>query len=639
MEQYFTSNTVPIHSIRIEKGEKWTLIDETGNTYVDLSTSTLNLALGHREPHIQEAVQQQMDKVWFVPTYFQNQAYLELCKLLVSQAPPGICVVNARQCNGADCVDTAIKMALLHTRRSKILCLRGGWHGASLGTLPLASMYNYHRISFLPDVEYSEKPTVSSLLQLVKLSPRAAAVVLDPIGVSNGVFAPSLVKEDMQTLRKLCSENGITLIFDEVQSFGYMGEFLFASAMLDVVPDIICISKALGAGLPLSATLCKDEYRAVLVKKEAEYTCGGQPLPCVAAVQFIKTALSLKDQITKNLASLESLVKTLSLQCSYLTFQQAGFVVGITRRDGMYVKPWILRVYRLALEKGLIIRNNYCNLLIKAPVITPPEVLEEAFTKLYQIFEVCEKELATPSQLYADLIKNGGELTTLTRVKKRPPVSDQWEYVGALLAQISTTLSVKKIDADEQVQLCRRLISHNIPAAEMRDVDGCPEYTYQPGTSMDFFMNDHCNSDPGLINGLVLEHQRYVEMAHDAGISIPDRWPGNAIVSHHSLTLIDFDLTYSDSTESTLTLFAFEEVFSTFQCVSWVRGNSALQQDLADRLCYAVFQRQGQLALTLWEKMIKFYSNPDKLFLPESLSHVDYMSGIDALNKGFKRSV
>lgn len=641
MEPYsfFTSNTLPGHQYRIVNGEKWTLTDEAGNKYLDLSSSTLNLSLGHQNRYVKDAVQRQMEEVWFVPTYFQHQAYFQLSELLVSQAPPGICVVNARQCNGSDCVDTAVKMALLHTRRSKILCLRGGWHGSSLGTLPLSSMHRYHRINFLPDVEYSDKPTISSLLKLIQLHPRAAAVLFDPVGVSNGVFTPSYIKEDVHRIRKLCTENGITLIFDEIQSFGYMGESLYASTLLDVVPDIICISKALGAGLPLSATLCKDQYRAVIPRKEAEYTHGGQPLPCVAAIQSIKTTLHLKEQIAKNLAGLERLVEKLSLQFTYLTFHQAGFIVGISRRDGVYVKPWVLRVYTLALENALLIRNNYRNILIKPPIITTPEVLEEAFVKLAQVFETCERELDVPSQLYADLVKTNPNPPLLTWIKKRPPVSDQWEYVGALLAHISPNLSVRKINATEQVQLCKKLIDSNIPAAEMRDIDGSPEYTYQPGVSMDFFMNDHCSSDPGLINGLVLEHQRYVEMSHDAGISIPDRWPGNAIVYGQSLCLIDFDLTYSDSTNSTVTLFAFEEVFSTFQCVSWVRGNPTLKQDLADRLCYAVIQRHSQLALTVWEDMIKFYSNPDKLALPESLSHTDYMNGIDALNKGFKKAL
>ena len=620
-----------LYTSKIVKGKKWTLTDEAGNKYLNLSSS---LALGHRD-EIKDAVQQKMEEFWFVPNHFQHRAYFDLCELLVKQAPPGICVVNARQCNGSDCVESAVKMAMLHTRRNKFLCLPTASHGSNFSTLPLCSLNKYNRrINFLPDVEYSDEPTISSLLQLVQRYPGAAAVVLDPTGVSNGVFTPSLIKEDIHRIRKFCTENGIVLIFDEVQSFGFMGESLFASTVLDVVPDIICISKALGNGFPIAATLCKDEYRDLLVRREADYTNGGQPLTCTAAIQSIKTALSLKEKIAKNLAGLKDLVKKLSLQFSYLDFQQAGFMVGIGRKDRVYDVPWALRAYSLALEHSLLIRLSHHSILIKPSTITPFEVLEEAFSKLAQIFETCERELANPSQLYTELLNCNP--TLLTRIKKEPPVSGYLESMSTLLALISPTLSVQKNNTLGQVQFCKKLIDYGIPVVEIACVDGSLEYTYQSGVSMDVFINDHCSSDPGLVNGLVLKHQLYVEMAHDAGSSLPDRWPGNAIVNNRSIKLINFDTTYSDSTNSTSTLFAFEEVFSAFQCVSCVTGNPALQQDLADRLCYGIIQRQGQLAITVWENMIKAYNCPNKLTLPESLSHSEILKGIGALNKGFR---
>ena len=633
---YCATNTLPSNRNIFVKAEKCTLTDEAGKSYLDFTAATLNMALGHSNLQIKNAVQQQMEEVWFIPTHFQHQSYFDLCNLLVSQAPPGICAVNARQSNGTDCVESAIKMALLYTRRSKILCLSTGFHGSSLATMSLYSPYRYNSyMKFLPDVEYSDEPTISSLLKLVQRCPKAATVILDPAGVSNGTFNPSLIKEDIHRIRKFCTENGIVLIFDEVQSFGFMGESLFASTVLDVVPDIICISKALGNGFPIAATLCKEEYRDLLHRNDANFTHGGQPLTCAAAVQSIKTTLSLKEQIAKNLAGLESLVKKYSQQLTYLDFTQAGFMVGISRKDRVYDIPWSLRVYKLALENFVFIRHTDGSILIKASTIIPFEELEEAFSKLAQIFETCERELANPSQLYTDLLNCNP--TLLTRIKKEPPVSAYLESMSTLLALISPTLFVQKNNTLEQVQFCKKLIDYSIPVVEIACVDGSLEYTYQSGVSMDVFINDHCSSDPGLVNGLVLKHQLYVEMAHDAGSSLPDRWPGNAIVNNRSIKLINFDTTYSDSTNSTSTLFAFEEVFSAFQCVSCVTGNPALQQDLADRLCYGIIQRQGQLAITVWENMIKAYNCPNKLTLPESLSHSEILKGIGALNKGFKK--
>ena len=637
--EYFTVNTLPKQQYRIVKGEKWTLTDESGNQYLDLCSTSANMVLGHTNHEMNEALKKQVEELWFVPSLFQHQAYFDLCELLVKQTPPGISAVNARQCNGTDCVDTAIKMALLHTRRKKILCLTGAYHGASLSTMPLCWVHRYNRrINHILDIEYSERPTISSLLQLVQQHPDAAAVVFDPAGVKQGVFTPSLIKDDVHRIRKFCTENGITLIMDEVQTFGFMGESLFASTVLDVVPDIICLGKALGCGVPIAATLCKDEYRAVIPKNEAEYTCGGQPLTCVAAVQSIKIMLSLKEETTKNLAGLTSLVNKLAQQFPHLTFTQSGFMVGIGRKDGMYVKPWASWVCKLALDDRIIIRMYYFTLLLKPPIITPFDVLEGVFTKLAQILETCERELAVPSQHYTDLTMSKCNLTPLTRIKKEPPLPGHLESMSAVLAHISPNLSARKSDATEQVQLSRKLFTINIPSLEIQNIGGCLEHTYQSGIAMDAYITDHSSSDPALVNGLVLKHQLYVEMAHDAGISLPNRQPGNALVNGYSLTLVNFDMTYCDSTNSTSTLFAFEEVFSSFQCVSCVKVNPTLQQDLADRLCYGIVQRQGQLAITVWESMIEAYKCPNDITLPESLSHSDYLKGIGALNKGFKNA-
>ncbi len=87
---------------------------------------------------------------------------------------------------------------------------------------------------------------------------------------------------------------------------------------------------------------------------------------------------------------------------------------------------------------------------------------------------------------------------------------------------------VEKVEAKPQELICKKLQRAGIPAVEIVATseghpEGHPEYTYQPGISMDFYIDEHCSSDPGMVNGLVLEHQRYVEMTHDTGISTPDR--------------------------------------------------------------------------------------------------------------------
>ena len=607
---FLTTNCLPSEKYRIIHGEGLIVTDEVGKQYVDLSSATLNMALGHRYPAITKAVSNQMDKVWFVSTNFQNPAFYELGKLLVEVAPYGISAVNLRLCNGADAVDNAIKMARLYTMRKKLLCMHGGWHGESSSTLPLCSFNTYHRISCQTDVYYSNDFTLESLINLIKANRDAAAVLLDPIGTSIGLFDPSTVQQCLQKIRDVCTEYNIILVFDEIQTFGgYMGDTLFASGYYGVVPDIICIGKALGAGIAQSATLCRNFLRGVVCKKEGEYTHGGQPLGCIAAIEAVKSFLAISDTVSVNLAAFTEGVKNLRDAFPMIQFRQIGFFVGITPKEGCIVN-WAKRIHFLGLEQGLLVRYNHgmC-ILLKPPVIITPEMSKTSLKTLGNVFSIACKEAMQPSVFYDDLLASGLSMTALTRIRKKPPVLEEQDEVRALLAAIKPSLSIKVLDVKEEVQFVQQLRRNGISALEVvASSEGYVEYLYQSGIQMDKFIINQ--TDPSPINSVVLQHQRFVEMAHDAGFSIANRTPSNALVSGvaNGLFLVNFEFAYFDSCGDKDLLFAFEEVFSILQCLTVVKSVS-VQEDLANRLCYAVLERQRLLAFSVWEVLSKFYSS------------------------------
>lgn len=636
-----TTNTLPSFSSRIVQASGVMFTDESGKEYVDLSSSTLNLALGYRHSEVSQAVSEQLSKVWFVPSSFNNPVYFELAQLLVEAAPDGISAVNLRQCNGTDAVDFAIKLARCHTRRTKLLCGRDAWHGISQSILPLFSRNTYHRITEQSGVFYAEEKTLESMAKLIEDHPDAAAVILDPLGVAIGLYEPEKICEGLHCVRELCNKYGIIFIMDEIQTFGgYIGDNLFACCHYNVTPDIICIGKALGAGLPLSATLCRSDLKAVISKMEGRYTYGGQPLACAAAVQAIKTFMAIQDDVRKTLETFTKETLILTEAFSMLCIRQVGFFTKISRQNEDFIENWTKRVEELCVENGLLIRNNFGrNVLLKPSIVIPPHVIEVSFKKLSAILMKAEKELQQPSLFYSDLIRYGIHPTLLTRIKKKPPGPNNWDYVGALLAEISPTLSVKEINIKQQVRNVINLRQAGICAAEVvKSEEEYAEYTYIRGVSLEKYMVDHIDSDPALVNGLVLQHQQYVEMAHDAGLSIPDRWPGNAIVGANGagLTLIDFDITYEASDGDKTLLFAFEEIWSTFQCLSWVK-NCHFRQDLSDRLCYALVTRYRSKISIVWNGLVTFYGNPKKPYLPESLSPEDYVKSIDTMKKSFSR--
>lgn len=567
------------------------------------------MSLGHRHPDITRAVSGQMNKIWFVAPAFNNT------------------------------VDNAIKIARSHTRRKKILCGRNAWHGESMSTLPLSSLNTYFRVGCQPDVFFSEEETLHSMVKLIKAHPDAAAVLIDPLGVSIGLYNPATIKDNLFQIRDLCTEHGIILIFDEIQTFGgYMGDDLFTSGHFSLTPDIICIGKALGAGIPISATMCQGFLRAVVLQREGEYTYGGQPIGCVAGIQVIRTFEANRKEVSTNLAHFEKAAAKLQahFKKSPLRIRQIGFFVAVARKDGKFAENWVKRVSQKSLQQGLLVRKNHStNILIKPPITIAPDITDDCFEKFTTILEEVELEFNKPSFLYNDLAENCPKASyNLTRIRKKPPVASQWEYVGALLAEINPAWTVKNIDAAQQEVNVRLLRRVGIPAAEVyKSSEGYPEYMYQNGVSMDKYM-ESAVCDLEILNGLVLFYQRYVEMAHDADLSIPDRWPGNAIVKGMSMSLIDFDLTYQ-STNDKGQLFAFEEVFSTFHCIAWIK-NAELQEDLSNRLCLAVVDRYSPFIPTIWSGMIKFYSNPSKPSLPESLSHKDDVRAIEVMSKSFQ---
>lgn len=608
--QFLSTNCLPSTNVRFVKGNGVTYFDDKGKEYVNFCSTTLDIARQYKNS---------------VLTSSNDPSYIEFAQLLTNSAPDGISVVHLQYGNTIDC---AIQLACFNTRRTKILCGRN--YDPVQSTLSSESS-----ITKQFNVFYSEEETLESIVELINDHHDAAAVIVEPLGISNSLYVPETIHGGLLNIRKLCSQNGIIFVIDETETFGgYIGGDLYASNHFSVSPDVICIGQCYG--IRHSATLCRDDLKALTGRVGGQCLYDGQSLVSAEAIQAIKSLAT--DQVVQTLKTFEKATRNLKQEFPTLKICQVGFFLAITRKNGEFLENWTKRICQLSFERGLLVRNNFFKGIILSPTITiAPDVIERSFAKLTIVFRDAETELQQPSLLYSDLIKNGITPTLLTCIKKRPPVASQWEYVGALLADIDSKLFVKKVDAEQQASLIQQLRRVRIPAAEVVVTsEGCPEYAYLFGVSMETYMVNHVDTDPGMINGLVLRHQRYVEMAHDAGLCIPDRWPGNTIVANGELTLIDFDLVYYESTGDNALLFAFEEVCSTFQCVSWVK-NPKLQQDLSDRLCLAVINRNKSLVPVIWKGMVKFYGNPLKPYLPESLTPDDYRKGLDAMNRSFAK--
>ncbi len=136
-------------------------------------------------------------------------------------------------------------------------------------------------------------------------------------------------------------------------------------------------------------------------------------MPCAAGVQAIKMQLSMGDEISRNLADLEDAVRMLQENFPMLQFRQVGFIIGVTRQGGKFMKGWVSRVHELVLEAGLLVRNNLGrSILIKPPIVMESHIIPGALTHFADILDSCDR--AWCSQSAVVLVYSSVTLTTLS---------------------------------------------------------------------------------------------------------------------------------------------------------------------------------------------------------------------------------
>jgi 4-aminobutyrate aminotransferase/(S)-3-amino-2-methylpropionate transaminase len=294
----------------IERAEGARVIDVDGNTLLDLAGGIGMTLAGHCPPSVVAAIQHQAAQLLhpcaLVATY---EPYVALCELLNEVTPGNFAKKTLLANSGAEAVENAIKIARAYTKRAAVLCFEGAYHGRTLLTLSLTSKYGLFKQGFgpfAPEIyripapetyrrprELSEEQYVDAcIVQLeralvAQIDPAAlAAIIIEPVQGEAG-FVP-MPARFLQRIRELCSQHGIVMIADEVQTgIGRTGT-LFAVEHAGVTPDLITMAKALGAGLPISATTGRAEIMDAPHVGGVGGTYGGSPVACVAAIEAVQ---------------------------------------------------------------------------------------------------------------------------------------------------------------------------------------------------------------------------------------------------------------------------------------------------------------------------------------------------------------
>jgi len=267
------------------KGEGAWLWDADGNKILDMFPGWAVSGIGHCHPKVVEAVRRQVGELIHIDNTFYSEPQGVLAKLLSERAFGGKCFF----CNsGAEANEGALKLARLHTApgKYKFITAEGSFHGRTFATVAATAQPKYHEgfLPLLPGFVYVPFNDIAALE--VAFTDEVAAVMVEPIQGEGGINVAT--SEYLQTMRRLCHENGAVMILDEVQTgIGRTGKW-FGYQHFDVEPDIITMAKALGGGVAIGAMMATEEVAASLVPGKHASTFGGNCLACAAGVATIE---------------------------------------------------------------------------------------------------------------------------------------------------------------------------------------------------------------------------------------------------------------------------------------------------------------------------------------------------------------
>ena len=273
----------PIALVRGEGSRVW---DADGRCYLDLFPGWGCNILGYSPPRLVQAIQQQAAKLIHVPNTWYIEQQGRFAEFLCSRG-----FGKAFFCNsGAEANEAAIKLARLHgsaQNRYRVITFENGFHGRTFGALTATAQPKYHEGlgPLMAGFRYAKMNDVETVRSLI--DHETVAIMIEPVQGEGGVRIPA--PGFLQTLRTLCDEHGLLLIFDEVQTgMGRLGTW-FGYQTLGVQPDVITLAKGLAGGVACGAMICRDEFAADLRPGMHASTFGGNSLAMAAGLAVGET--------------------------------------------------------------------------------------------------------------------------------------------------------------------------------------------------------------------------------------------------------------------------------------------------------------------------------------------------------------
>ena len=363
--------------VAIDHGEGATLYDTEGKSYIDFGSGISVNIFGANDVQWKEAVISQLGKIAHVSNYYYSEPQSKLAELLCEKT-------GARRVffgnSGAEANECAFKAARKYSfqkygeGRSKIVSLKGSFHGRTLFTITATGQDEFHKYfgPFVPDVDWSE-PNMSDIRRVA--GNNTCAIVIECVQGEGGVKA--LDPEFVSALERYCKENDILLICDEVQCGNGRAGKLYAYEHYGISPDIVTTAKGLGGGLPIGACLLYKKAEHALQPGDHGSTFGGNPVCCAGAYNILSR---LTDEFL-----LEVQGKSEYLRAKLKKVDGVKEVTGLGLMIGFKVDGNPKEIAKKCLEKGLLILTAHDVVRLLPPLNITKTELDEGLNILREV--------------------------------------------------------------------------------------------------------------------------------------------------------------------------------------------------------------------------------------------------------------
>ncbi len=335
---------------QIERAEGIFFYDASGNAYIDLVSGVSVSALGHGHPAVIEAVKEQCDRYLHTMVYgeFVQSPQVQYAKWLVERLPStldNVYFVNS----GSEAIEGAMKLAKRYTGRNQLRAFEKAYHGGTQGAMSVLGDEKI-RSGFLPLLPGIKHLRFNSFEDLEKIDEQVAAVILEPIQAEAGIIEPE--KGFLSEVRNRCDLVGALMILDEIQTgMGRTGK-LFAFEHDGIVPDIVCLAKSFGGGMPLGAFISSREVMSKLTFDPPLghiTTFGGHPVSCAAGLAA-QTYIEQQD-LMKHALQMEKRYRNGLTHPLIRGVRGKGLFLSVVLSEGVDVERFICRAF----ENGLVI--------------------------------------------------------------------------------------------------------------------------------------------------------------------------------------------------------------------------------------------------------------------------------------------